>query len=111
MAVTPGAAQDASGAQNPAYRRASHFSFLRVVERGGGSYDFAIQRITALVRLAVLQHCLRRCALFRARLQSLTQEIDPMQTREIVLARRPYGKARAEDFSVQFRELAPLQAG
>jgi NADPH-dependent curcumin reductase CurA len=37
--------------------------------------------------------------------------MDTMQTREIVLARRPDGKARAEDFSVQGRELAPLQDG
>jgi len=31
MAVTPGASQDKPGAQNPAYRRASHFSLHRMV--------------------------------------------------------------------------------
>jgi len=28
MAVTPGISQEMSGAQNPAYRRASHFYFF-----------------------------------------------------------------------------------
>jgi hypothetical protein len=36
MAVTPGSSQEGSGAQNPAYRRASHFSSPHFVFRAFG---------------------------------------------------------------------------